>query len=126
MIKQTISNIHLLIIAYFFLFPYITPLYYLPKVICFFYFVILHWYWLDGQCILTIIENMDKEKKQDVISPILLKYGLPKTILDVIVHTNFIVSFYRLDRIMIGIIYLNIIIFLNKIIYGHCKFKWSD
>ena len=61
-IAKSINNIHSVITYYSILFPFITPLNYMIYSFTWMFFVIGHWYLLDGRCFISVLEDKFKKK----------------------------------------------------------------
>lgn len=125
MICQVISYIHYSFLVFFVLFPYITPYEYLERTLYFWYGTICHWYFLNGRCWMSILEDKFKEKTEPETNTVSFfnDYNIPKYVFDIIVHSNLLVGFYRLNVLYWGIYYFFLTILTNKIVYKTYTFK---
>ena len=126
-IAKSINNIHSVITYYSILFPLITPLKYMIYSSTWMFFVIGHWYLLDGRCFISVLEDKFKEKDEPKTNMLkgLKKYNIPDYTFDLIIHFNMIYSLYQINLFYLGIITQSFFIFMNYKIYGNWKFKNS-
>ena len=126
-IAKSINNIHSVITYYSILFPFITPLNYMIYSSTWMFFVIGHWYLLDGRCFISVLEDKFKEKDEPKTNMLkgLMKYNIPDYIFDLILHFNMIYSLYQINLFYLGIITQSFFVFMNYKIYGNWKFKNS-
>jgi len=126
-IAKSINYFHKLVTYYSILFPYITPINYMIYSSIWMFGVICHWYFLDGRCFLSVLEDKfkDKEEPKTSMFKFLEIYGIPSYSFDLLLHFNMLFSFYQLNLFYYGIITQSFIICSNYIIYGNWKFKNS-
>lgn len=97
--------------------PYILPLNLLKYYIGFYLSVIMHWYFLKGRCF--IVKFQKKENNMVLMGDFL---NLNK-IYDLVIFTNILLCFYRIDNIKWGIRFVLLFLMLNKIIYNNTGFR---
>lgn len=125
MIRKIINYSHNILLLYFVLFPYITPIYYLKNVTYFWCLTVYHWYFLDGRCWMSILEDQFKSKEEPKtnVANVFSIIGLPRYTFDIIVHTNILVAFYQLDMLLYGIWFFYLTLQINRILYKSYLFK---
>ena len=126
-IANSINKFHSIITYYSILFPYITPINYMLYSSTWMFFVIGHWYLLDGRCFLSVLEDKFKEKEQPKTNmfKFLENYNIPDYTFDLLLHFNMLYSLYQINLFYLGILTQSFFIFSNYKIYGSWKFKNS-
>ena len=111
---------HKIITIFLAIAPYILPIYYLTYYVYFFLGVISHWYFLNGRCFMVYFQQKKNNK-------ILFSNTLDTiNIYDVFIVSNILLSFYRLNNILIGILILPILISLNLYFYNNYGFRFKE
>ena len=125
MIRKIINYSHNILLLYFVLFPYITPINYLKNATYFWCLTVYHWYFLGGRCWMSILEDQFKSKDEPKtnVTNVFSIIGLPSYTFDIIVHTNILVAFYQLDMLLYGIWFFYLTLQINKILYKSYLFK---
>lgn len=125
MIRQVISYIHYSFLVFFVVFPYITPYEYLAKALYFWCGTIYHWYCLNGRCWMSILEDQFKAKTEPETNTVAFfeDYNIPKYVFDIMIYCNFLVAFYKLNILSVGICYCLVTMCMNKLIYKTIVFK---
>ena len=125
MIRKIINYSHNILLLYFVLFPYITPIEYLKKATYFWCLTVYHWYFLGGRCWMSILEDQFKSKDEPKtnVTNVFSIIGLPNYTFDIIVHTNILFAFYQLDMLLYGIWFFYLTLQINRILYKSYLFK---
>lgn len=97
--------------------PYILPNYFLTYYIYFFFIVISHWYFLEGRCFMT---KFQKPHNNKILFSDTLEYV---NIYDIVIFSNILFTFYRLNNLWLGFILIPIFIGLNLLIYNNYGFR---
>jgi hypothetical protein len=123
--RKIISKIHQVITIYFSTFPYITPKFILPYSLYFSYTIILHWYYFNGRCWLSILEDKYKPKDEPKTNMFhfFKTYKIPLFVFDFFIYLNIVYSCYILDMLWKSLYLIGMLLYFNKIIYGSIKFK---
>jgi len=116
--------LHYIVTILLIVLPLTLPVKYITYYIIFLLLIIFHWYFLNGQCILTLSNK--KEHKNGFLIDVLDKNNINKIAFDILIYTLLIISFYRINRIQLGSITIIIILLLNKIVYNQLNFKIID
>ena len=126
-IAKSINLFHSIITYYSILFPFITPINYMIYSSTWMFGVIGHWYFLDGRCFLSVLEDKfkDKEEPKTNMFNFLETYGIPSYSFDLLLHFNMIYSLYQINLFYLGILTQSFFIYVNYKIYGSWKFKNS-
>jgi len=131
MLDSLCLYIHYAIIVFVISCPFLCPTKYLINYLLFVLILILHWYILNGKCIIALLH---KETSNDngAIIDFLEKTNMRSDnininyILDTILYTLILVGSYRLNRLVEGIFIVIIIVLLNKTIYNSYNFRWDN
>ena len=121
---KLLELLHYIVTILLIVLPVTLPVKYITYYIIFLLFIIFHWYFLNGQCILTLSNK--KKHKNGFLIDILDKNNINKIAFDILIYTLLIISFYRINRIRLGSIIIIIILLLNKIVYNQLNFKIID
>lgn len=120
--EETILYIHYLIIFFVLITPFISPLKYLDYYAFFILIMIFHWYFFEGQCIISKFHKNETEN-QDVMTKFFLKFNIPFFVYDLVLYTLILMTFYRLNNIKAGILSILSFLIVNKLFYGNFKIK---
>ena len=83
--------------------------------------MIFHWYFFDGQCVLTLSEK--KNYENGFIIDTMDKYKINRIVFDLLIYILLLYSFYKIDKVYLGCLVIMIILLLNKIVYKQLNFK---
>ena len=122
--QDIILWIHYLIIFIIILGPFILPSSIITYYIIFFITVILHWYIMNGKCVISCMHESKQFSGRYILNTIFCNYNLHHYLYDISVYLLLIISFYRINKLRYGLIVIIIIIILNKYIYHHYNLKW--
>ena len=122
--QDIILWIHYLIIFIIISGPFILPTSLITYYILFFITVIVHWYIMNGKCIISCMHESKKFSGRYILNTIFNNYNISQYVYDILVYLLLIISFYRINKLRYGLIVIIIIIILNKYIYHHYNLKW--
>ena len=122
--QDIILWIHYLIIFIIISGPFILPTKIINYYIIFFITVIVHWYIMNGKCVISCMHESKKFSGRYILNTIFCNYNLSQYIYDISVYLLLFISFYRINKLRVGLIVIIMILILNKYIYHHYNFKW--
>ena len=128
---MTLDNVcfyvHYLLIVVILIGPFVLPLVWIKPYILFLIAVIIHWYVLNGKCIISLMHQASSEN-EGVVSNCIKKSNIPliDEFIDALFYFVILYSFYRIQCVKEGILVVVIIILLNKTIYDKYGFEWSE
>lgn len=116
-----IEFLHYLIFLYIVVAPFILNKKYIIYYIIVMLIMIFHWYFFDGQCILTLREK--KNYKNGFIIDTMDKYRINRIGFDLLIYGLLLYSFFKINRLYLGCSIVILILLLNKIVYKQLNFK---
>ena len=124
---KLVLYLHYLIILIIILAPFFIPIVLIKPFILIITAIIIQWYVLDGNCFMSYFHKNSSSNKS-AVSTFFESVNLPKCFIfvDIILYMIILHAFNRINLLKEGLIFIAIIILLNKTIYGTFKLKWTE
>ena len=124
---KLVLYLHYLLILVIILSPFLLPLMFIKPFILIIAAIIIQWYVLDGYCFISYFHKESSSNK-GAIPSLVEKLNLPGCVifLDIIFYMIILQAFNRINLLKEGLIFIAIVILLNKTIFGRYTLKWIE